>query len=136
MPSPPVGGAQAQAGSARPRIPNGCRTESPCGTENRSPKKRGTRHRIAEKKQNTARQPLPRMIAPVPASPRHSPLWYPQRGRGLPRNFIAIPYDYVQISCPHRSFVPKTAASGGVPLRPGAAFTSIPHFAIKRGNLS
>ena len=74
MPSPPVGGAQAQAGSARPRIPNGCRTESPCGTENRSPKKRGTRHRIAEKKQNTARQPLPRMIAPVPALPaRFSP---------------------------------------------------------------
>ena len=74
VPSPPVGGAQAQAGSARPRIPNGCRTESPCGTENRSPKKRGTRHRIAEKKQNTARQPLPRMIAPVPALPaRFSP---------------------------------------------------------------
>ena len=76
------------------------------------------------------------MIPPVRRSPRHSLLWHPQRGTGLSHNFIAIPYDYVQISCPHRSFVPKTAASGGVPLRPGAAFTSIPHFAIKRGNLS
>lgn len=80
------------------------------------------------------------MLAPVPALPaRFSPAFAAMvspAGKGLPRNFIAIPYDYVQISCPHRSFVPKTAASGGVPLRPGAAFTSIPHFAIKWGNLS
>lgn len=76
------------------------------------------------------------MIAPVPALPaRFSPA-FAAVVSGLPRNFIAIPYDYVQISCPHRSFVPKTAASGGVLLRPGAAFTSIPHFAIKWGNLS
>lgn len=53
--------APLQAGSARPRIPNGCRTESPCGTENRSPKKTG----------NTPQDCGEKTKYSTPASPPH-----------------------------------------------------------------
>lgn len=102
LPSPPVGGAQPERAPPVPvsQTDAGQNLRAERRTD-RPPKVGGHTTGLRGKTQYST-PASPRMIPPVRRSPRHSLLWHPQRGTGLSHNFIAIPYDYVQISCPHR----------------------------------